>query len=83
MRKYPSLTPDDLLSLMSASGKPIYDGRIELWFPRIDIAAALGIDSPDLDGDGDVDGRDLATLAGSSVLMDVGAFVLDFGRAGQ
>ena len=83
LEEYPSLTPDDLLSLMSASGKPIYDGRIELWFPRIDIAAALGIDSPDLDGDGDVDGRDLATLAGSSVMMDVGAFVLDFGRAGQ
>ncbi len=40
----PSLTPDDLLTLMSTTGTPLYDDRISLWFPRIDIAAALGID---------------------------------------
>ena len=40
----PSLTPDDLLTLMSTTGRPLYDDRIDLWFPRIDITAALEID---------------------------------------
>ena len=31
----PDLTPDDLLSIMNTSGTPVYDDRIDLWFPRI------------------------------------------------
>jgi parallel beta-helix repeat protein len=39
----PDLSPEDLRILMAESGAPIYDDRIEMEFPRIDIATALGI----------------------------------------
>jgi parallel beta-helix repeat protein len=40
---HPELSPDDLRTLMATTGTPIYDDRIDMAFPRIDIAAALGI----------------------------------------
>ena len=40
----PELTPDELLGIMSETGTSLYDDRIDMWFPRINIAKALGID---------------------------------------
>jgi hypothetical protein len=40
----PSLSPDEVLASMTSTGTGIYDDRIDMWFPRIDTSAALGID---------------------------------------
>jgi subtilisin family serine protease len=78
----PDQGPDDLLSLMAGTGMPVYDARIDISFPRINATAALGIDSPDLDGDGDVDGRDLGLLPADSAGFILEAFAAIFGRVG-
>jgi subtilisin family serine protease len=73
------LTPDDLLSLMTGTGLPIYDDRIDIWFPRVDAATAVGYALSDMDTDGDVDGADLACLAGTSGHGELEAFASTFG----
>ena len=48
----------------------------------VTVATVPGVFAGDIDGDGDVDGRDLAILAGNQALIGLTAFALDFGRLG-
>jgi hypothetical protein len=48
----------------------------------ITLATVPGVLAGDLDFDGDVDGRDLAILAGNPALIGLGDFAVDFGRLG-
>jgi subtilisin family serine protease len=81
LQAHPELSPDDLLALMTSTGTPVYDDRIGMPFPRIDITAALGTTLVlDADGDGDVDGLDLYAFAAAGSFDGIGDFALAFGR---
>jgi hypothetical protein len=54
LERQPSLTPPALVTRLQSTGRPIFDARNGLTFPRVDIAAAL----LDLDGDGMADPTD-------------------------